>query len=261
MAVTNAGGKLLRQYPFVAWERLKPSILWRQGQHVFSCGGTGSGKSTVAGEFFPRRSQVVVCVSKGMDEIFEGPYYSDYVTHGRWNPGRRYKLGREFGKAPDRILLRPGNARDIVGTRAVKKAIFQRMFDDVLLHRGKWCVGIDEEHYMCSALGLEREITDMLEQGRSALISMWNNTQRPSDIPLATYVNSSHGFLFSSQEEYDVKRLGRMRNKHTTAPEMMYNIERLDSFDTHEFVYLDRTGKIPPVRSIVSRKRMVKNAD
>jgi hypothetical protein len=128
------------------------------------------------------------------------------------------------------------------------------MFDDILLRKGHWCIDIDEEHYMCTTLGLSREVTDILEQGRSALISMWNNTQRPSEIPLATYVNSQIAFLFQSQEEYDVKRLGKMRNKHTTALEMMANIERLDSYNTHEHIFLDKTGRLPPVRSIVSLK-------
>lgn len=133
---------------------------------------------------------------------------------------------------------------------------FARCFDDVLLRRGRWCIDVDETHYVCETLKLEQYVTDMLEQGRSALISMWNNTQRPAGIPLATYVNSSHGFFFTSQEEYDVRRLGRMRNKHTNAKEMMANVERLDSFENHEFIYLDRSGRIEPVRSIVTiRKR------
>ena len=123
-------------------------------------------------------------------------------------------------------------------------------FDDVLLHRGHWCVAVDETHYMTESLKLEDEITDMLEQGRSFDISMWNNTQRPAGIPLAVYVNSTHGFFFLTQEEYDVRRLGRMINRHTNIKEMMANIQRLDE---HEFIYLDKTGGIPPVRSIVER--------
>jgi hypothetical protein len=181
-----------------------------------------------------------------MDEIFAGPYYRDYETIARWPPPRQ---------SVERVLLRPPNAKTIKETSALKSAVFRKMFDDVLLRRGHWCIDIDEEHYMCETLGLAREITDILEQGRSALISMWNNTQRPAGIPLATYVNSSHAFLFQSQEEYDVQRLGKMRNRHTNTKEMMANIEQLDSFNSHEFIYLDRSGRIPPVRSIVDRKR------
>ena len=239
-------GTPLRKYPFVPWKQLKAAIVWKQGQHALCVGGTGSGKSTVAGEFLPRRSLVCVCVSKGMDDIFEGPYYRDYETIQKWPPSR---------ESMHRVLLRPPNAGNIRDSAASKAAVFRKMFDDVLLHKGYWCIDIDETHYMCETLKLSPEVTDILEQGRSAHISMWNNTQRPSGIPLATYVNSSIGFFFSSQEEYDVARLGRMRNKHTTTQEMARNIEELDSFNSHEFVFLDRSGKIPPVRSIVDAKK------
>lgn len=232
-----------RQYPFVAWDRLKPAIKWQQGQHVFCCGGTGSGKSTIAGEFLPRRTQVVVCVSKGMDDIFEGPYYNEYQTIKTWKPGKH-----------QRVLLRPENQRTLRETRVHKQKVFAEMFDNVLLIRGNWCVDVDETHYMSKTLGLRDEITDMLEQGRSAGISMWNNTQRPADIPLSIYVNSTHAFLFQAQEDYDLQRLANLGNKHTNAQEMRANLDVLDSFQTHEFVYLDRTGMIPPVRSIVTKK-------
>jgi hypothetical protein len=236
--------RILRQYPFVAWETLKPHIRWEQGQHVFCCGGTGSGKSTVAGEFLGKRAQVVVCVSKGMDPIFEQAPYNTYDTIATWPPPRNRP----------RVLLRPRNGKTIALTRAIKQQVFSHMFDDILLHRGNWCIDIDEEHYMAESLGLKREITDMLEQGRSAGISLWNNTQRPAGIPLATYVNSTHAFLFQSQEEYDVRRLGAMATKFTNADELKMNIDQLDSYRLHEFIYLDRTGVIPPVRSIVGSK-------
>lgn len=230
----------IRQYPFMAWERLKPAISWKQGQHVLAVGGTGSGKSTVAGQFLSRRSLVVVCVSKGMDEIFSHPPYSEYRRVSSWPPPR----------GSEKVLLWPSNAGSIVETRAVKQRVFRKMFDDVLLKVGHWCIDVDEEHYMVESLQLGREITDILEQGRSAHISMWNNTQRPAGIPLATYVNSSHAFFFQTQEDYDVKRLSSMRNKWTSGAELAANIERLDA-GAHEFVYLDKTGRLPPVRSIV----------
>lgn len=231
----------LRKYPFIAWARLKPAIVWKQGQHALAVGGTGSGKSTLSGEFLPRRKQVVVCVSKGMDEIFEGPYFKDYETIGKWPPK----------KGVDRVLLRPPNQKTIEATREHKTTVFRHCFDTILLDQGYWCIDIDETHYVCERLKLAGEVADLMEQGRSAFISVWNNTQRPAGIPLAVYVNSMHGFFFLTQEEYDVQRLGRMASKHTTAKELIANIQQLDP---HEFVYIDKTGKIPPCRSMVDVK-------
>jgi hypothetical protein len=148
----------------------------------------------------------------------------------------------------------PSNAQTIEDAAVRKTVIFRKMFDDILLRRGNWCIDIDETHYMSGRLRLRNEITDLMEQGRSAGISMWNNTQRPADIPLAVYVNSSHAFFFSSHERYDLQRLGAIVNKHTNAKELMYNLERVDSFATHELIYIDRSGRIPPVRTIVDAK-------
>lgn len=233
----NAKGAPVR-YPSVTWAWLKPRIDWKQGQHVLTVGGTGSGKTTLSGELLPRRSHVVLCVSKGADPIFSGPYFNGYVIYGDWPPK----------KDDNRVLLWPNRGKTIREVRENKAPVFRKMFDDVLLVQGGWCIDVDETHYMADSLKLEPEITDILEQGRSHNISMWNNTQRPAGIPLACYVNASHVFLFRTQEGYDVKRLRDINNRHTTPAEMEANIRDLGD---HEFVYIDRAGSIPPVRSIV----------
>lgn len=246
-----------RKYPFIAWRRLKAQIQWKQGQHVFACGGTGTGKSTVAGQFLNQRAQVVVAVTKGMDPIFEEAPYTNYKRITSWPPPRAMP-----GKpSPTHVLLWPANQKTGVTTRQHKKEIFTEAFDNILLVRGNWCVDIDEEHYACDSLGLAPAITDLLEQGRSAGISVWNNTQRPAKIPLATYVNSSHAFLFQTQESYDADRLANLANKHTNAKEMMFNLDTLDSFEFHELIYLDRTGRIPPCRTIVDKGRNTNGTD
>lgn len=240
--------KPIQQYPFMAWERLKPQVLWKQSQHCLTVGANGTGKTTIAGEFLPRRTQVVVCVSKGMDDIFDGPYYKEHERIKSWKPGKH-----------QRVILWPPNLGTLKETKLNKTNVFSEMFDNILLVRGNWCICIDETHYMSETLKLRDAITDLMEQGRSAGISMWNNTQRPAGIPLSVYVNTTHCFLFQSQEEYDLDRLGRMANKHTHTKELQANLDTLDSLATHEFIYIDRTGRIPPVRSIVTKKGSKKN--
>jgi hypothetical protein len=216
-------------------------ITWTQGQHVICVGGTGSGKSTLAGELLPRRSHVAVCVSKGYDEIFDTAYYKDYVTYHSWPPKEK----------DNRVLVWPSNGKTTGETRAIKYDVFSKMFDRILLHTGGWCISLDETHYLSETLRLSKHIVDLEEQGRSHHISLWANTQRPAGIPLACYTNASHGFFFLTQEDYDVRRLGSIRNRHTSAKELMANIEHLG---LHEFVYIDRYGKIPPCRSVVNIK-------
>jgi hypothetical protein len=224
------------QYPFVPWHVLEPKIVWRQGEHVLCVGGTGSGKTTLAARMLKRRSHVVVTVSKGTDPTFTREYRG-YERIEAWPPPREYM---------QRVLLWPANKDTARETRENKKRVFRHMFDRVLLHEGGWCISVDEMHYMADTLNLEPEITDLEEQGRSAGISLWGNTQRPAGIGLAPYVNASHGFFYMTQEEYDVRRLASMAKRGTTAAELEANIRHLRR---HEFVYVDRYGDIPPVRS------------
>lgn len=232
----------IRQYRTVPWTRLRDEIRWTQGEHVLTVGATGSGKTTVSGELLPRRSHVALCVSKGYDEIFDGPYFTGYERYDTWPPKEK----------DHRILLWPSNKETSKETRENKVEVFRKAFDDILLRKGHWCIVVDETHYMADTLRLEPEITDILEQGRSFKISMWNNTQRPAGIPLACYVNASHGFFFAAQEGYDVKRLRDISNRLTNAQEMEYNIRTLPK---HHFVYIDRAGRIPPVISTVSPRK------
>lgn len=226
------------KYPFVKWSRLEQMIIWNQGEHCLSIGGTGSGKSTLMGVMLKRRRLVVVFVSKGHDPTLAGPLFRSYERYTEWPPKKK----------DEKVILWPKNGKDVQETRAIKTQVFSEAINDILLHVGHWCEAYDEVHYMSESLKLDAEMTDTEEQGRSYNISCWGNSQRPARIPLAFYTNASHGFLFLTQEEYDVKRLGQIRNKHTNSVELMSNIEHLDK---HEFVYIDRTGKVPPCRSIV----------
>lgn len=232
----RGAAKEFTQYPFVPWHVLEPKIVWHQGQHVLCVGGTGSGKTTLAARMLKRRSHVVVTVSKGTDPTFKREY-AGYEVIRDWPPPREYM---------HRVLLWPENKETARDTRENKKRVFRRTFDRILLHEGGWCISIDEMHYMGDTLNLEPEITDLFEQGRSAGISLWGNTQRPAGIGLAPYVNASHAFFYLSQEEYDVRRLASMAKRGTTAAELEANIRHLRE---HEFVYVDRYGNIPPVRS------------
>lgn len=179
-------------------------------------------------------------VSKGFDPTLSGPLFRNYVRYTSWPPKKK----------DEKVLLWPENGKDIRETRAIKQEVFRDASNDILLHVGHWCIAFDEVHYMADSLKLDQEVVDLEEQGRSFNISLWANTQRPAGIPLACYTNASHGFFFLTQEDYDTKRLGQIRNRHTNPQQLIWNIERLDPY---EFVYIDRSGRVPPVRSIVER--------
>lgn len=237
----GATPKEFNRYPFVPWEQLEPRIKWRQGEHVICIGGTGSGKTTLSAQLLPRRSHVAVTVSKGADPTFSKEFTSrGFERIDKWPPPRDYM---------NKVLVWPANGRTTKETREIKQRVFRHMFDRILLHEGGWCIDIDELHYMCASLRLEAEVTDLEEQGRSHGISIWGNAQRPAGIPLACYSNASHGFFYQTQEEYDVQRLASMNTRDTNARELEANIRVLTR---HEFVYIDRYGDVPPVRSKLS---------
>lgn len=134
-------------YPVLQWDELKRTFYneWKQGEHVAIVGPTGVGKTTLISEIVPRRTYVVVFVTKVHDPTLRKPF-KDFQRIEQWPP----RIDQ------NRLLLWPKPGKTIRETIAKQHATFKKALDSIFQERN-WCVVFDEQHYLCKTLGLEPE--------------------------------------------------------------------------------------------------------
>lgn len=191
--------------PYVEWDELLRSLGWRQGQHATVIGPTGSGKTTVALALLEYREQagshIVCAVTKPRDAQM------DTLRGGR---GRAYRMRREWqdvGIEP-RVLLWPPLRKK--ADQLTQRRVVGEMLADVF-SQGAWTVYLDELRYVVDrqeGLGLQSDVDLLWQQGRSMNITVVATTQRPRMVPLVAYSSSSLLFVFRTNDEEDLRRLG-----------------------------------------------------
>jgi energy-coupling factor transporter ATP-binding protein EcfA2 len=183
---------------------------WKQGQHIFITGPTGSGKTALARhvveERLKRGGHVIVFVAKPLEDE---TIADEYAGFERWKKWRKRPRVYE-----NKILLWPdvskakGNKDEIL---AIQKAVFQEAFDGIN-HAGHWTVQVDEGLYTVSPdfLGMSGELAMSHAIGRSGRLSMVTLAQRPSHLPLILYGSAAHALVGRTRELSDQKRLAEL---------------------------------------------------
>lgn len=221
----------LNTYDNVDWATFRRRFKWRQGEHALAVAPTGGGKSTLLEDVLRSHKYVVVFVTKGRDPTFENRYLKNgYRRIHSWPPP----------SYANRVLLWPKAGSTIRETVANQKRVFRHALDSIFQTPG-WTVCVDEEHYICSTLGLSDEVAMYLHQGRSSGLTLANGTQRPAWIPVVTYSSSDHAFLWRTNDPTDLKRLSMLGG--INAKELAHNMLTLGK---HDVIYVPaRSGKDP----------------
>lgn len=222
---------MARHAPRVEWNKFVSSVFdWKQGEHVTMLGTTGGGKTTAMLGILHKRQYVTIFGTKPADANLDTLYDKGYHKMDRWQ-------SLDSDEYPRRLLW--PDARDLnadVNQRAVFSDALRRMFLE-----GHWAIGGDELGYLTSPkfLALNKEITQILIQGRSIGISMISATQRPSWVPLEVYSEATHLFLWGSNLKEDTDRLSHLggRAKPAVIKQIMSRLEQ------YQFLYVNtRTG-------------------
>lgn len=196
-----------------------PPAKWRQGEHLFIAGDTGSGKTYLESKILVLRDHVMVCRVKPDDIVFDGFAKIDSLK----------KLGyRRFGndgRRINRFLLHPEYNRQQfeIGT------FLEKAYKD-----GGWTVAIDEAYYATQILKLERPINKLLTQGRSKKISVVIGVQRPAWISRFAISQATHAFIFRV-EGRDLKALSDALSPTVVKP--------IQDLREHDFIYFNRATR------------------
>jgi len=219
------------QLPFMPWREFQDYFRWAQGEHVLVIGRTGQGKTTLISKIVERRQHVVMFATKVHDPVLAKQF-----------PG--FRRLDEWKKPPaNKIMLWPKSKTNLREIKELQADTFQNALNDIFHDRG-WCLVIDEAHWITTELGLGQELAMFQHQARSSGISVVTGVQRPAFIPVITYGSTTHAFMGRINEPGDIKRLSGLGG--VDAKELGKHLLTLPK---HEWIYVDNTGNLEPVRT------------
>lgn len=208
---------------------------WQQGEHIFTNGQTGSGKSELLSRLLAdpwsrnRKKYSTLFVTKPRDPLFKSPYVDGFERQQAFYP--QAHTSKVMLSAP-----RGDSTRQDVGNQ---HAIFRDALDTIYA-QGGWTVGIDETYWMNRELALGNDISRIAYMGRALGVTGIFNTQRPSHIPVLIPQSATHAFLGKMGRREDVNRVAELGGDYH---ETLAAVNSLRS--KHDFVYLDTQGDLP----------------
>lgn len=229
----------MTRYDAIPFDRIMGHLResWSQGQHVVLIGPTGCGKTTVLSRILEPRRHVLFFGTKLYDDSYDLFLKSGY---------RRYDRYEHVPARVDRVMLWPRIKRgtELRNIYRIQSQAFRPALNQVFHERG-WTIVLDELHYVCNQLRLEREAAMFHHQGRSSRLTMVDGFQRPSHVPLVVYGSASHVFVWKTKQlDTDGKRIadfGGAGKRELT--------DNLMDLERYEFVYIDPVNLNPPVRA------------
>lgn len=223
----------------VDWPTFLRRFRWAQGEHVSLVGPTGGGKSTLALALLPMREHVVVLATKPADATLEQLRHNDgFRKLSAWPPPRTWPPA-------NRVLLWPRFRR--ASDQAKQRLVFGQALDDIFASGG-WCLYVDELRYVTERLGFSDEMEMFWQQGRSVHLSVVACAQRPAHVPLSMYSQATHLFLWRTNDETDLRRLGGIG--FADSKQIRETVARLE---LHDVLYVNsRTGFLAVTRVTIS---------
>lgn len=206
----------------VPWPTHMERLIWKPGEHTLALGPTGKGKSTLVRNLVKyreaRKAHILIVATKSrnsFESLTPGPVVFAEQKAIKNHP-RGYVLVKTWKRAKrldhPRIIL--WVRYDGQGAVARQKREINRAFADVF-SQGGWTVYIDEMRWFYERLKLQDWVTDMWTQGREAGISLVGSSQRPFFIGRDVYANSTHFYVWSTQDEDDLRRLSGIGGMET----------------------------------------------
>lgn len=223
------------------WPAFVQQFTWAQGEHVSCIGPTGGGKTTLALELIQARAErsphwfSAVIATKPADPLLSKvARRKDWALVRKWPP--------PYGT--QRVIVWPrwrGRQDNAAQAAAVRHAL------DKMMEAGHWCCLMDEVAYAVRKLGLDGDLRDWWQQGRSMGLTLVGLTQRPAYVPLDMYSQPTHLFFWRSTDRDDLRRISGVGGLD---PEPIR--AAVSTLPTHHVLYVDtRTGRM--LRTVAER--------
>jgi hypothetical protein len=232
---THQLAEISRQAPRVPWDIfLRDYFTWEQGEHLALIAPTGQGKTTALMNLLPQQPYIVVFATKPKDTSMDRLISEGYLKMSKWE-------NIPASRAPHRVLW--PSALDL-DSDATQRAVFHDAFERIY-REGGWCVAIDEGYIISKELRLDKDVKKYLTQGRSLGISLAFATQRPVDVPVLVYDQSTHVFFGRDNDEVNLKRISGISWRSAN---LIRNI--VANLDQYQMLYVNtRTGEMVRTRT------------
>lgn len=227
--------RIATEAPRVPWDDfIDFHFRWQQGEHVGLIGPTGQGKTTLLNHLLPLHPYVVVFASKPKDKSMQD------LIRGGYYPVRKWESLDPI-KFPRRVLWPDAVSLD---STAHQRVVFHDAFAKIY-REGGWTVAIDELWYIINILKLEMDVKTYLLQARALGISLLVATQRPANVPLEVYDQSTHLFFWRDNDENNLRRISGISYRSANLiRSMVADLER------YQVLYINtRTGQMIRTRS------------
>jgi len=203
---------------------------WKQGQHVLFVGPAGSGKTVAARTLARDRQFVVVLGTKMRDSEMQAYMAEGYTRVEDWPPPQKALRLDDTGSI--RIVLWPKikSRADLRRHRPKYAAALDSMLVD-----GGWTLVADEGLWLSdrNGLNLPDHLSAIAYTGRSSGVTLMMLVQRPRGVPVHTWSNASHCFVWHGGNTDDQRELASLG----TIPPKEVQVA-VHGLTGHQFLYL-----------------------
>lgn len=226
--------RMVTEAPRMPWDRFTEQLDWRYGEHFFLNGPTGQGKTNMLRNLLPFHRYVTVMATKPRDESMDAIVREGYYPLKQW----RSMDPREY---PKRVLW--PDARDLNSDETQREEFHKAL--SKIYREGGWTVAVDETWWFTNVLGLGKDLKTYLLQGRSLGISLLAATQRPANVPVEFYDQSTHLMFWRDNDENNLRRISGIGWKSSSLIR-----EIVSGLEQFQVLYVNtRTGQMMRTRA------------